>query len=82
MGSILGPKRVIDKDVEGYTYFLLCQIHDISSLSRGGMVWPKTEATHCHAQLGHPYKGCAIKVMFVCIGPAYRSGPRLLSTIA
>ncbi len=41
MGSIPGPKRVIDKDVKGCTYLLLCQIHDISSLSRGEWFGPK-----------------------------------------
>ena len=33
----------------------------------GGTPWPKkTGATHYHAQLGLPDKGCAIKGLVVC----------------
>ncbi len=51
------------------------------------MPWPKTGATQYHAQLGLPDKGRAIKGLVVCnkgsraLGPAKRSGPRLLSTV-
>ena len=30
------------------------------------MPWPKTGATHCHAQLGSPDKDRAIKGLVVC----------------
>ncbi len=30
------------------------------------MPWPKTGATHYHAELGLPDKGRAIKGLFVC----------------
>ena len=50
------------------------------------MPWPQTGATHYHAQLGLADKGRAIKGLVVCnssgaLGPAKRSGPRLLSTV-
>ena len=35
-------------------------------MSRGGMPWPQTGATQCHAQLGLPDKVCVIKVLAVC----------------
>ncbi len=40
-------------------------MRDINSMSRG-MPWPKTGATQYNAQLGLPYKGCAIKGLVVC----------------
>ena len=51
------------------------------------MPWPQTGATQYHAQLGLPDKGRTIKGLVVCNdwnlnGPAKRSGPRLLSTVA
>ena len=32
----------------------------------GGLLWPKTDATQYHAQLGLPDKGHAIKELAVC----------------
>ena len=54
---------------------LLYQISDINL-----MTWPKTGATHYHAQVGLPEKGRAIKVLVVCYllrahEPAKWSGP-------
>ena len=48
----------------------------------GGMPWPKTDVTQYHTQLGLPDKGRAIKGLGSrALGPAKRSGPRLLSTV-
>ena len=44
---------------------LPCQMCDIN-LILGDMPWPKTGATHYHAQLGLQDKGCAIKKLIVC----------------
>ncbi len=41
-------------------------MRDIDSMSRGGMPWPQTGATHYHAQLELPDKGRAIKGLVVC----------------
>ena len=41
-------------------------MHDINSMSRGGMPWPKSGATQYQAQLAHPDKGRAIKEFVVC----------------
>ncbi len=54
MGSILGPNRVIAKDVKSCTY---CCYVRYATL---------TVATQYHAQLGLSDKGRAIKVLVVC----------------
>ncbi len=42
MGSILGPNRVIAKDVKScMLLLLLCQMRDINSLKRGECIGPK-----------------------------------------
>ena len=54
-----------------------------------GMLWPQKGATHYHAKMGLPDKGCAMKGLVVCNNwdlepldrPANQSGPRLLSTV-
>ena len=59
MCSILGPNRLIAKDIKRCTYImLLSQMRDINSPSRGNAL-PKNR--HYHAQLGLLDKGCAIK---------------------
>ncbi len=51
------------------------------------MPWPKTGATHYHAQLGLPDKGCnqragcLLELGSRALRHAKRSGPRLLSTV-
>ncbi len=65
MGSILGPNRVIAKDVKKCTD--CCYVRYATLIVRlGCMPWPKTGATQYHAQLGLPDKGRAIKGLIVC----------------
>ncbi len=67
MGSILGHYRVIAKDVKSAVVpTATSQMHDINSMSMGGMPWPQTGATQYLAQLGLPEKGRAIKGFVVC----------------
>ncbi len=66
MGSILGPNRVIVKDVKSYTY--CCYVRCATLILRVGEIpWPKTGATQYHAQLGLQNKGRAIKEFVVPI---------------
>ncbi len=61
MGSILGPYRVIAKDVVPTdTTNSDTQMHDNKSMSRGSV--PKKAQNHYHARLELPDKGRAIKV--------------------
>ena len=65
MGSMLGPSRVIAKDVKSCTY--CCYVRCATLIVWvGGMPWPQTGATQYHTQLGLPDKGCAIKERAVC----------------
>ena len=56
MGSMVGPSRVIAKDVICATLIVWVR----------GMPWTQTGATQYHAQLGLLDKGCAIKGLVVC----------------
>ena len=65
MGSMLSPNNVIAKDVKSCTY--CCYVRCTTLIVRvGGIPWLQTGVTHCHAQLGLPDKGCAIKGLVVC----------------
>ncbi len=61
---------------------MLCQMREIDRMSRGGMPWPQTGATHYHAQLGLPDQGQAIKGLDVCNSWDLEPGPRLASSVA
>ena len=60
MSSILGPNRVIAKDVISCTYCATLLV------SIGGMPCSQTGTTQYHAQLGLPDIGRAIKGFVVC----------------
>ena len=62
MGAFL---RVIAKDVKNFTY--CCNVRCAICIVRlGGISWPKTDATHYHAQLGFPDIVRVIKGLVVC----------------
>ncbi len=65
MGSILGPNRVIAKDVKICTYccYVRCATLIVWVV---GMPWHQTGSTQYHAQLGLPEKGSAINGLVVC----------------
>ncbi len=65
MGLIIGPNRVIAKDVKSCTFYCYVRCATLK-VGVGGMPWPNTGATHYHAQLGIPKKGHAIKGLVVC----------------
>ena len=60
IGSMLGPNRVIAKDVKTCIY--CCYV-------RCGTLIVRLGVTHYHAQLGPPDKGQAIKEFVVCLMP-------------
>ncbi len=65
MGSMLGPNRVIAKDVKSCTY--CCYVRYATLIVWvGGMPWPQTGAIQYHVQLGLPDKRRAIRGLVVC----------------
>ncbi len=61
---VLGPNRVIAKDVKSCTY--CCYVKCTTLIIRvEGMSWPQTDATHYQAKLGLPEKDRAIKWLVV-----------------
>ena len=56
MGSILGHNRVIAKKCIWWCFVKCATL----IVYEGGMAWPKTGATHHHAQLGLLNKGLVV----------------------
>ncbi len=65
MGSILGPNRVIAKDVKSWTYCCYARCATLR-VWVGGMPWLQTSVNNYHEQLGLKEKGRAIKRLVVC----------------